>query len=145
MLRWTKSVTIKVHFCTIFYVINTFTINMSIKNQFCARTISWANPSLGDTTKNITPWFSWTQWTLKNHRKHLNKYFPKFVFMTTFIRFHRFWNFNTIRNIVYSMFLVIAFIKSFKNITMVHLLECFYHKHKFETLFEIFLGVFFLR
>jgi len=39
-LRWTKSGMIKVHFCIVFIVIKTFTINTSIKNHSFARTIS---------------------------------------------------------------------------------------------------------
>ncbi len=39
-LRWTKSAMIEVHFCIVFSVIKTFTINMSIKNHSFARTIS---------------------------------------------------------------------------------------------------------
>jgi hypothetical protein len=38
-LRWTKSNTIEVHFCIVFSVIKTFTINMSIKNHSFAITI----------------------------------------------------------------------------------------------------------
>jgi hypothetical protein len=37
---------------------------------------------------------------LKNHRKHLNKYFHK-ILMNKSIRFHRFCYFNNIKNIVY--------------------------------------------
>jgi hypothetical protein len=40
--------------------------------------ITQANPSLGGTPRNVTLWFSLTHWTLKNHRKHLNKYFHYF-------------------------------------------------------------------
>jgi len=39
-LRCTKSGRIGIHFCIVFNVIKTFTINMSTKNQFFARTIS---------------------------------------------------------------------------------------------------------
>jgi hypothetical protein len=38
-----------------------------------------ASPSLGGTTRNFTLWFSWTHWTLKNHRKHLNEHFHNFL------------------------------------------------------------------
>jgi hypothetical protein len=58
------------------------------------------NPSLSGTTKNVTLWFSWIHQTLKNHRKHLNKYCHIF-FINTFIKFHKFWNLNNIKNIVY--------------------------------------------
>ncbi len=49
-LKWTKSGTIIVHFCTIFNVINTFTINMSTKSQFLqesflGQTHPWVVPS----------------------------------------------------------------------------------------------------
>ncbi len=37
------------------------------------------------------------------------------------------------------MFLVIAFRKQFKNITLIPFLELFGHEHKFETQFENFL------
>jgi hypothetical protein len=40
------------------------------------------------------------------------------------------------------MFLIIAFVKSFKNVSLVFFLELFGHKHKFEIWFEIFLGIF---
>ncbi len=41
------------------------------------------------------------------------------------------------------MFLIIAFRKSFKNVTLVIFLELFGQEQKFETCFEIFLGIFF--
>jgi hypothetical protein len=41
------------------------------------------------------------------------------------------------------MFLIIAFKKSFKNITLVPFVEFFGQEHKFETWFEIFLRNFF--
>jgi len=34
-----------------------------------------ASPSLGGTTKNVTPWFFWMHQTLKNTKNHLNKHF----------------------------------------------------------------------
>jgi len=40
------------------------------------------------------------------------------------------------------MFLIIAFMKSFKNVTLVSSFELFGHEHKFETRFENFLGIF---
>jgi hypothetical protein len=43
------------------------------------------------------------------------------------------------------MFLIIAFIKSFRNVTLVSFLEFFGHEHKFETSFENFLGNLFLK
>jgi hypothetical protein len=55
---------------------------------------------LGGTTKNVTPWFSWTHQALKNHRKHLNKHFHNLLYYT-FIRFRIFWYLNNIKNIVY--------------------------------------------
>jgi hypothetical protein len=33
------------------------------------------SPSLDDTFRNVTHWFFWIHWSLKNHKKHLNKYF----------------------------------------------------------------------
>jgi hypothetical protein len=42
------------------------------------------------------------------------------------------------------MFLIIAFKKSFENITLVPCFELFGHEHKFKTWFENFLGIFFL-
>ncbi len=67
--------------------------------------LEWANQkktisSLGGTTRNITPWFSWTHQILKNQRKHLNEHFH-FFFWNKFIRFHRFWNLNNIKIIFY--------------------------------------------
>jgi len=43
------------------------------------------------------------------------------------------------------MLLIIAFIKSVKNVALVLFLELFGHEHKFETWFENFLGIFFLK
>ncbi len=40
---------------------------------------SWAVLSLGGTIRDVTPWFSWTHQTLKNHGKHLNEYFHNFL------------------------------------------------------------------
>jgi len=40
-LKWTKSGTIEVHFCIVFSVIKTFTINMLTKNYSFAKTISF--------------------------------------------------------------------------------------------------------
>ncbi len=73
------------------------------KDQFYQRwkMLTKVKTSLGGTTRNITPWFSWTHQTLKKHRKHLNEHFHKTNFMNTFIRFHRFWKPNNINNIVY--------------------------------------------
>jgi len=60
----------------------------------------WAKTLLGDTTRNVTTWFSWTHQILKHHRKHLNTYFHIFL-MSIFIRFHKFWIFDNVKNIVY--------------------------------------------
>jgi hypothetical protein len=42
------------------------------------------------------------------------------------------------------MFLIIAFRKCFRNVTLVFFFEHFGQEHKFETWFENFLGIFFL-
>jgi hypothetical protein len=64
--------------------------------------LSWrASLSLGGTTRNVTPWFSWTHQTLKNHRKHLNECFHGYFLTNTFIRFHKFFKPNNIKNITY--------------------------------------------
>jgi len=55
--------------------------------------------------------------TLKNHRKHWNKYFHKIFLMNTFIKFHRFEISITSKKKKNLMFLIIAFRKSFKNLT----------------------------
>jgi transcription elongation factor GreA-like protein len=60
--------------------------------------------------------------------------------MNIFTRFHLFWNFNNIKNILYIDVIIIAFKKSFKNLMLVILLELFVQNHKFEIWFEIFLG-----
>jgi hypothetical protein len=99
----------------------------------------WANPSFDDINMNITPWFSWTHQFSKNRKKNLNKYFH-FYLMNTFIRFHRFWDFNNIKMLCVLMFLIIAFRKSCKNTMLISFLEFFCYEHKFETWFENFLG-----
>jgi hypothetical protein len=49
---------------------------MSVGKWFCPQ--CRASPSLGGTNRNVTPWFSWTHRTLKNHKKHLNEHFYNF-------------------------------------------------------------------
>jgi hypothetical protein len=97
--------------------------------------------SLGGTIRNITFWFSWTHWTLKYHRTHLNKYFH--FLMSNLLGSINF-EFSIISIIIWCvlMFLIIAFRKSFMNVTLIHFLELFGHEYKFETWFENFLGVF---
>jgi hypothetical protein len=93
--------------------------------------------SLGGTTRNITPWFSWTHWTLKNHRIHLNEHFHKFfwIHLLSYIDFE----ISIISRILcISMFLIIAFKKCFRNIMIVFFLELFGQEHKFGTWFMIF-------
>ncbi len=50
---------------------------ISVGKWFCLQ--CRATLSLGGTTKNVTLSFSWTHQTLKNHKKHLNEHFHKFL------------------------------------------------------------------
>jgi hypothetical protein len=53
--------------------------------------------------------------------------------MNIFIRFHRFLDFSNIKILCILMFLIIAFIKSFRIEMLVVFLDIFGHEHKFET------------
>jgi hypothetical protein len=97
---------------------------------------------LGDTIRNVIPWFSWTHWTLENHRKHLNEHFHNFfwIHLLSSIDFE----ISIISRIFcILMFLIIAFKKSFRNVTLVLFFEFFDQKHKFGTWFMNFFMNFF--
>jgi hypothetical protein len=53
--------------------------------------------------------------------------------MNTFIEFHRFENPIILKIFCILIFIIIAFRKSFKNITLVFFLELSNHEYKFET------------
>jgi len=112
--------------------------------------LGWANqerasPSLGGTTRNDTPWFSWTHWTLKNHRKHLNEHFHKTFFWIHLLGSIDFEISIISRMLCILMFLIITFIKSFKNITLILIIDFFGQEHKSGTWFKKFFMNFFLR
>jgi hypothetical protein len=52
----------------------------SLKYSWNITSLFWASLFLGGITRNVTSWFSWTYWTLRNHTKHLNKHFHKCFF-----------------------------------------------------------------
>ncbi len=58
----------------------TFLYQDIVGNLAFASLGTWGKNILGWTIKNITPWFSWTHQTLKNHKKHINKLFHNLFF-----------------------------------------------------------------
>jgi hypothetical protein len=117
-----------------------------IKSPPCT-TIHWGlfnstkrtSPFLNGAIKNVTPWFSWTHRTLKNHRNTWINIFIIFL-MNTFIRLHRFWNFNKLKNIFYFDVPNHCIYKKFQECNISFFSWTFGHEQKFETWFEKFLG-----
>jgi len=60
--------------------------------------------------------------------------------MNTFIRLHRFWNFNKIKNILYFDVPNHCIYEKFQECNISFFSWTFGHEHKFETWFENFLG-----
>jgi len=103
------------------------------------------NPFLGGTIRNITLWFSWTHWTLKNHKKHVNKYFHKYFSWIHLLGSIDFEVSIISRLLCTLMIVIISFKNSLKNVVLILFLDLFGQEHKFETWFVNFLGNIFLK
>jgi hypothetical protein len=81
---------------------------------------------------------------LKNHKKHLNKYFHNFV-MNTLLGSINFETSIISRILCILMFIIIAFIKSFKKLTLIPFLELLIKNTNLKHDLKILLGILFLR
>jgi len=79
---------------------------------------NWANPSLGGTTKNITPQNVETHSISKQHMIHIRKVFHFKFYIKRFLESYTIWNFNYIYKYLIWLFQMNGQGKCFKKVTL---------------------------